>query len=365
MLNKSILNQLDPSPEQTKPILQRDQDIVVSAGAGTGKTRTLVARYLSLLEENVPLREIVAITFTKKAAREMRNRIREEVRIYLHRPDLREDEQRYWRDIYENLDAARISTIHSLATDILRQHPAELGLDPKFELLDEGQAARLKARAVEAALAWGSEDSDAAVIFPLYGDWKLRKVISELLSKRLDIGGALDKSPDDIWQLWEPYLIKPLQSFVDDREVISAMDEFLEYETNGILERAHANGDLFADDLRIVINSWKKIKQARKSEDWITISRCLSPLRIHLKQKGKKDNWAPGNPRELIKLIQPIFDNNITFDKLDLALDQKLAREIIPGIKAVFQCANQWYDTAKDQLNGLDFDDLENFSLRL
>ena len=204
MLSNSILNQLDPSPEQIKPILQRDHDIVVTAGAGTGKTRTLVARYLSLLEENVPLREIVAITFTKKAAREMRNRIREEVRIYLHHPDLGDDDQRYWRDIYENLDAARISTIHSLATDILRQHPAELGLDPKFELLDEGQAARLKARAVEAALAWGSEDPSAAVIFPLYGDWKLRRVVGELLSKRLDIDDALNRSPDDIWKLWEP-----------------------------------------------------------------------------------------------------------------------------------------------------------------
>ena len=79
MLRRSILKQLDPSPEQIKPILQRGQDIVVTAGAGTGKTRTLVARYLSLLADKVPMREIVAITFTKKAAREMRNRIREEV----------------------------------------------------------------------------------------------------------------------------------------------------------------------------------------------------------------------------------------------------------------------------------------------
>ncbi len=71
MLRRSILKQLDPSPEQIKPILQRGQDIVVTAGAGTGKTRTLVARYLSLLAEKVPMREIVAITFTKKAAREM------------------------------------------------------------------------------------------------------------------------------------------------------------------------------------------------------------------------------------------------------------------------------------------------------
>jgi ATP-dependent helicase/nuclease subunit A len=365
MNDKSILKQLDPSPEQIKPILQRDQDIVVTAGAGTGKTRTLVARYLSLLEESIPLREIVAITFTKKAAREMRNRIREEVRIYLLNADLDEDHQKYWRDIYENLDAARISTIHSLATDILRQHPAELGLDPKFELFDEGQAARLKAQAVEAALAWGSEDPMAAIIYPIYGVWKLRRIIGELLLKRLDIDTALDESADDIWELWRPQLIGPIKSFVDNSDVISALDGFLEYEINGTLQRAQEKGDLFVEDLRIVIDNWKKIKKARRIDDWITISRCLNPLRAHLKQKGKKDNWTPENPREVVKQIQVIFDQNITFDKLDLAIDQKLAQEIIPGMKAVFRYANQWYDTAKDQLNGLDFDDLESNSLRL
>ena len=365
ILRESILNQLDPSAEQIKPILQRGQDIVVTAGAGTGKTRTLVARYLSLLEEKVPMRQIVAITFTKKAAREMRNRIREEVRIYMHTPALDEEDQRYWRDIYENLDSARISTIHSLATDILRQHPAELGLDPKFELLDEGQAARLKARSIEASLTWGSEDPAAAVIFPIYGDWKLRRVIGELLSKRLDISQALDQSAVDLWQLWLPELTRPLKAFVDDKDVIAALDEFLEYEESGILQQAHEKGDLYSDDLRIVIDSWKKIKEARKSEDWITISRYLSPLRGHLKQKGKKDNWAPGNPRVLVKKVQPIFDNNILSDKLDLALDKKLAQEIIPGIQAVFQYANNLYDTAKDQMNGLDFDDLENYALNL
>ena len=83
---------MDPSTEQEKPILSRGQDIVVTAGAGTGKTRTLVARYLSLLVDGIPLRSIVAITFTKKAAREMRNRIREEVRTYLERKELKEED---------------------------------------------------------------------------------------------------------------------------------------------------------------------------------------------------------------------------------------------------------------------------------
>lgn len=362
---KSILNQLDPSPEQILPILQRDHNIVVTAGAGTGKTRTLVARYLSLVEEHVPLREIVAITFTKKAAREMRNRIREEVRVYLQNSELNDADKVFWREIYEKLDSARISTIHSLASDILRQHPAELGIDPKFELLDEGQIVRLQSRAIEAALTWGSEDPDAAVIYPVFGVWTLRRVIGELFSKRLEMDQALETGPDEIWKIWEPKLIQPLMDFVDDPRVVSALNEFQEYESSGIMQRAFENGDLYAEDLRIVNNNWKMIKKARKKDDWIAISRCLSLLRNHLKQKGKKDNWAPGNPRELVKVIQPIYDDLIIFERLDLAVDQKLAQEIIPGISAVFRYAQKSYAAAKDKLNGLDFDDLEEYALGL
>ena len=104
--NHPLLQQMGPSPEQIGPIVSRGRDIVVTAGAGTGKTRTLVARYLSLLVEGMPLRSIVAITFTKKAAREMRNRIREEVRRFLESSDLGIDDKNYWSGIYEGLDAA-------------------------------------------------------------------------------------------------------------------------------------------------------------------------------------------------------------------------------------------------------------------
>ena len=83
-----IVQQTSPSPEQEPAILARGCDVVVTAGAGTGKTRTLVARYLALLAEELPLRSIVAITFTKKASREMRNRVRDEMRRYLERPAL-------------------------------------------------------------------------------------------------------------------------------------------------------------------------------------------------------------------------------------------------------------------------------------
>ena len=212
-----IVQQLDPSPEQIPPIISRGADIVVTAGAGSGKTRTLVARYLSLLAAGIPLRSIAAITFTNKAAREMRNRVREEVRKFLLAGDLAPAERHHWRRVYEDLDGARISTIHSLAGEILRQHPAELGLDPGFETLDEAQAARLKVNAVEAALAWAGTDSQASRLFPLIGAWKLRRILGSLLDRRLDLAEALDQLPPDLWSIWQPYLIDSLKAFLEVR----------------------------------------------------------------------------------------------------------------------------------------------------
>ncbi len=75
----NLIDTLELKDQQPEAVTTRGRDISVAAGAGSGKTKTLVARYLSLLSENRPPRSIVAITFTKKAAREMRNRIRQAI----------------------------------------------------------------------------------------------------------------------------------------------------------------------------------------------------------------------------------------------------------------------------------------------
>ena len=91
-----IVAAMRPSPEQLPAITTWGRDVVVTAGAGAGKTLTLVARYLALLAEGTPLRAILAITFTEKAAREMRNRVRDEVRRYLESPGLAGSEYARW-----------------------------------------------------------------------------------------------------------------------------------------------------------------------------------------------------------------------------------------------------------------------------
>jgi ATP-dependent helicase/nuclease subunit A len=100
---------------------------VVWASAGTGKTRKLVEVYLELLERGIDPLRIVAVTFTERAAAEMRDRIR----TALHNRHGR------WTRTISLLPAAPISTIHGFCGTLLRDHGMELGIDPSFAILDE------------------------------------------------------------------------------------------------------------------------------------------------------------------------------------------------------------------------------------
>lgn len=120
-------------------------NLVVNAGAGSGKTTVLTARYIRLLEEGgLSPGQIVAITFTKKAAREMRERI-DETLAALARENPR------WKEAREQLVSAPIGTIHSFYARVLRSFPVEAGINPSFRVLDELEASLLLDKAVAAA----------------------------------------------------------------------------------------------------------------------------------------------------------------------------------------------------------------------
>jgi ATP-dependent helicase/nuclease subunit A len=110
-----------------------DKNIIVVAGAGTGKTTILIERLMGLLlKRQVPIERIVALTFTKKAAEEMRDRLQAELRKQL--PS--EPAQR----ALDNMTRAAIGTIHSFASDILHLYPLQAGVDPHFQV-DKGVVA--------------------------------------------------------------------------------------------------------------------------------------------------------------------------------------------------------------------------------
>ncbi len=128
--------------EQLRAIERREGDLLLDAGAGSGKTAVLVERFVrAVVNDGVDVRRILAITFTEKAAAELRERIRGRLR------------QLGDQDSARAAEGAWISTIHAFGARVLRTHALAAGLDPEFTVLEEHRAAELSGTAFEAALA--------------------------------------------------------------------------------------------------------------------------------------------------------------------------------------------------------------------
>jgi ATP-dependent helicase/nuclease subunit A len=137
--------------EQAAAAYEIKKHISVTAGPGSGKTTVLVERYLHILRQHkLNIDQIVAITFTNRAANEMRERLREQLNLILQKAS--PDERRHWLNFKRTLDGAVITTIHGFCARLLREFPVEARIDPQFLLLDEHRAAMLLESVVEEAL---------------------------------------------------------------------------------------------------------------------------------------------------------------------------------------------------------------------
>ena len=162
------------------------QNVVLEASAGTGKTRVLVERYVNLLRAGVDPDNILAITFTRKAAAEMRERIVERLREASRSSQL--DAAR-WRDLRQRLSDISISTIDAFCLSLLREYPLEADVDPGFSLADDTEVARLLEESLDAAMRicrrHAREDDDVALVFAQLGERRLRAGLATLLDRRL------------------------------------------------------------------------------------------------------------------------------------------------------------------------------------
>lgn len=148
--------------EQAAAITNREPRICVAAGAGSGKTYVLVQRIVSLLEDGADFDGIVAITFTEKAAAEMKERLCAEFRRRAEAGDAALMTR--WRDFERRLDTARVSTIHSFCMRLLKENALQLGIDPGFGLLSESQSRLLARDAVRETLIDRIAQGDPGVL---------------------------------------------------------------------------------------------------------------------------------------------------------------------------------------------------------
>ena len=194
--------------EQEDALVQ-DRNVAITAGAGTGKTTTLTERYVTILEENPSLtpENIVTITFTRKAAAELTERVRTEVYDRLAAEGSPEGYHR-WRDVLDELEDGYVHTIHAFCTRLLRERAVEAPVPLGFDVLDEDGAATLQREVVTEFLEGNQSDEDVALLAQLWGRSQLVDVLTGLLDERPQSEAVLERWRDaDVEEyvdvLWE------------------------------------------------------------------------------------------------------------------------------------------------------------------
>jgi ATP-dependent helicase/nuclease subunit A len=188
--------------EEQLAAVEATGQVFVSAGAGTGKTSVLVERYArAVCEHGVDVDSILVITYTRKAAGELRSRIRSAL-VARGRPDLARD-----------LDGAWISTIHGFCNRLLKTYPFAVGLDPRFRELEDSAAAVLRGEAFDRALATfcAGSDPERLRLLATYRADGLRKMLTSVyetlrsagrelvleLGERTSLGEAVERLHDE------------------------------------------------------------------------------------------------------------------------------------------------------------------------
>ena len=196
MMTEEKMTEYTYTPAQEKA-LERGKSICVTAGAGTGKTFLLTQKYLSLLESGVLPRDIVALTYTDKAAAEMQTKISRELKKQAEtRPELRES--------WETFSQGTISTFHGFCLSILKEFAYEAGVDPGFSVMDELDKTELVERTITDVLEHPPEELfDTVVrIFAYTSPGDIKQIIRSLASADAEWFSVLQNDPESIRLAW-------------------------------------------------------------------------------------------------------------------------------------------------------------------
>ncbi|MHB1561480.1 MAG: UvrD-helicase domain-containing protein, partial [Isosphaeraceae bacterium] len=190
--------------QQRRALGVPDASVALSAGAGCGKTMVLTERFLAALDDGGgrPLEALVALTFTEKAARELRQRIRARCRARLAASgdgSSSAAEAEWWAAVLRGLDAAPIGTFHEFCARLLRRHAMLAGVDPEFAILDQSIGGSLRDEAVRIAIRrrLAERDADLMDLGTDYGLAQVRDALGLLANGR----GGVDLEE---WAVLEP-----------------------------------------------------------------------------------------------------------------------------------------------------------------
>ncbi len=339
--------------EQHRALEVRDASVALGAGAGCGKTTVLTERFLAEIDgdDGRALSALVALTFTDKAARELRQRIRARCREKLAAGS---DAGR-WRLVLRALEAAPIGTFHEFSARLLRAHALDLGIDPEFTILNEAVAASLRDQAIRTAVRrmLAERESDLVNLAIDYGLGQIREALGLLLATRAagDLDAWIELTPEEIvarWsRVWEaqgrPAVLRVLSS------VARCCRELL-----GRIPTSHPK---LQERRAELLERLPALESGACSDEQLSEVRRLA----RVDDLRDKAIWPEPESKEAVKTV---------FESLRKAIDQVAKRLSVNPASTLESATNSLsllrlaararreYEQIKSRRRGLDFDDL-------
>jgi len=343
-----IKHQLDDRSARERIRTSLSESLIVEASAGTGKTTELIARIVAVLASGLTtISHIVAVTFTNKAAGELKLRLRQEL-DRARSSAVTPAERSNIEDALEHLEEASIGTIHSFCAQILRERPVEAVVDPAFEELSEQQASRVYERAFRAWIQRKLGD----------GAPGLRRALVRLASRdSFDGASPIEQLQYAAWKLieWRDHPA-PWRRVLFDRK--AEIDRLIE-QVRLIAEaasRSSKRNDNLVKSLRPAqaLVTWIERGESARARDYDSMESLFIKLIRDIKKNPQKGSgfFAEGLPREqIVQARQHLLDQ---LDAFQHAADADLAT-VLRG--------EMWdlvlrYDQLKRRAGKLDFVDL-------
>lgn len=344
---------------QRDAIGSHDRSTIVTAGAGTGKTYVLVQKYIDLLEtRNVPVPQILALTFTDKAAAEMKERIRREIGKRAG-PE--------WEKAANDFMIAPVQTFHAFCAQVLREFPIEAGLEPGFIILDERQMARIYATAFDELMHVPQDGPvQAATVYVLaVTDQKtLNRTLAAMYAKRreyLRFFDTLESDPGGIIRYWTEEVHRfrdtEIRSLVSDRGFIRVIETLL-----SLADRYTGSEDKAILKLAEILPQIRLLAPESSLEEFCSAASAVRDFRMG--NVGSKKNFS-GNDLETIKQswrsLSVVLDQKAQLFGLTLnPADPRISTSIrfLLELGLVFRRYISILSQEKAALGGLDFSDL-------
>lgn len=356
-------------PLTDEQVAERVRDLsrswVMTSGAGCGKTYQMVQRYVAIIEAGVDVTRIIAVTFTEKAAAELKARVRGKCREMAGDRGLPAEERERWTKAARQLSLAPVTTIHGLCARLLRENAVAAGLDPRFTPLDETAQQMLLDETVREMLLerLHAGEKTAQAVVARWGLGGAQTLLGGLVNDREEIGRLLTEPPSaqELLARWEAECERAYSDVLDrlmsSEQWAEAAACLLSVETCEMEDDAAKRHCRAVTALEIVTDEARPV-----GERVSAFGECLAAARKG--NVGRKDNWAGRlEDHETIKsgllalseLKDACKEAKIVFPALEDEETAGLASAVLVEARAALRA----YEAAAREASALDFADLQ------